>query len=119
MPVSPTVPDPGTPVQVCGQNYLVTVNFDSKNGSIIIPGKVNHHTNITTLDAANTVKWQLPPSGQIIATLPLSIEYGDSGGPVYNQTGRVVGITSLRTQLMLNIGGKLALNALVSFYPHA
>ncbi|MCU9969793.1 cell wall-binding repeat-containing protein [Mobiluncus mulieris] len=118
-PVNPTVLNPGTPTQICGQNYLVAVNLDLKGESTTIPGKANHCANVATLDAANAVKWQLPPSGQTIATLPLSIEHGDSGGPMYNQAGQVVGITSSKTQLVLNTGEKLVLNASVSLYPYA
>lgn len=55
-PVNPTIPGPGTPTQICGQNCLVAINLGLKGESTATPGKANHYTDVAILDAANAVK---------------------------------------------------------------
>lgn len=110
---------PSTPLQICGQNYLVSVNTDFNGMSEVIGGKGNFCANVATLDAANADKWQVPADGNIIATLPLAIEHGDSGGPLYSQAGKLVGITSSKTQVTLTNGDTLVFNNSVPLRPYA
>lgn len=94
--ISTSVLPPSTPLHICGQNFIVKQSENINVDSVIVGGKDNFCANVTSLSAAEQSQWEIPLGGEIIPTVPLSIEHGDSGGPLYNQYGQLVGVTSTK-----------------------
>lgn len=102
---------PSAPLQICGQNFIVNQSYDIKVDSQTIAGKANFCANVSTFSPELATKWQVPTNGDILATMPLSIEHGDSGGPLYNQAGQLVGVTSSKYSMKSSTGEQLVYNA--------
>ncbi|WP_249288757.1 cell wall-binding repeat-containing protein [Mobiluncus curtisii] len=96
-PVSAAIQPPGTPLFICGQNYIIKESATIEAVSQMIGGKGNYCANVNTLDARTAQRFQIPPAGNILATVPMAVDRGDSGGPLYNAAGEVVGITSSKS----------------------
>lgn len=96
-PVSAAIQPPGTPLLICGQNYIIKESATIEAVSQMIGGKGNYCANVNTLDARTAQRFQIPPAGNILATVPMAVDRGDSGGPLYNAAGEVVGITSSKS----------------------
>lgn len=96
-PVSAAVQPPNTPLYICGQNYIIKESTTIDTVSQMIGGKANYCANVTTLDAHTAQRFQIPAGGNILATVPMAVDKGDSGGPLYNAAGEVVGITSSKS----------------------
>lgn len=98
-PVNTGILPPSSPLLICGQNYIINQSATTGVESTAVGGKGNFCAQVTSLDEASAARWKVPVGGSIIATLPLSIEHGDSGGPLYNQAGELVGVTSTKTNI--------------------
>ena len=96
-PVSAAVQPPSTPLYICGQNYIIKESATIDSVSQMIGGKGNYCANVNTLDARTAQRFQIPAGGNILATVPMAVDKGDSGGPLYNAAGEVVGITSSKS----------------------
>ncbi len=96
-PVSAAVQPPSTPLLICGQNYIIKESSTIDGVSQMIGGKANYCANVNTLDAHTAQRFQIPAGGNILATVPMAVDKGDSGGPLYNAAGEVVGITSSKS----------------------
>ena len=96
-PVSAAVQPPSTPLYICGQNYIIKESATIDGVSQMIGGKANYCANVNTLDAHTAQRFQIPAGGNILATVPMAVDKGDSGGPLYNAAGEVVGITSSKS----------------------
>lgn len=119
-PVSAAVQPPSTPLYICGQNYIIEESGTIDSVSRMIGGKGNYCANVNTLDARTAQRFQIPPGGNILATVPMAVDKGDSGGPLYNAAGEVVGITSSKShtaftdnteQLLFNSASPMSLFA--------
>lgn len=117
-PVLAKVLPPATPLQVCGQNYITSASTDIKTEAKFLGGKGNFCANVKTFDSVLAKKWDYNPAGNVIRTLPLAVEHGDSGGPLYDSAGRVVGVTSSKMRATFSTGESLSFNATASIYPH-
>lgn len=105
-------PTPGSTLQICGQNYVIQESDTIEGNSQIVGGKGNFCANVTALDAGTARYFQIPSN--VLGTVPMFVEHGDSGGPVYNQAGNLVGVISAKSNARFSHSGEqLLFNASV------
>lgn len=110
---------PGEQLFICGQNYLVQASNNINQNSVVEGGRGNFCGAVNSLTADQQRYWAQYPSNGVLATVPLVVEHGDSGGPLYNASGEVVGVTSTKTRVAWPDGrGSLLFNSSVPVANH-